>query len=54
MSGARWPSAPGIRPDLKVLFASGYTDDVIVQRQLLEHGASFLQKPLTPAPWAKK
>ena len=45
---------PGIRPDLKVLFASGYTDDVIVQRQLLEHGASFLQKPFTPARAGRK
>ena len=43
-----------VRPDLKVLFASGYTDDVIVQRQLLEHGASFLQKPFTPRALGEK
>jgi two-component system, cell cycle sensor histidine kinase and response regulator CckA len=41
-------------PDLRVLFASGYTDDVIVQRQLLEHGASFLQKPFTPRALGEK
>ena len=43
-----------LRPDLRVLFASGYTDDVIVQRQLLEHGASFLQKPFTPRALGEK
>jgi CheY-like chemotaxis protein len=30
------------RPDLKVLFVSGYTQDP------LEDGAAFLQKPITP------
>ena len=41
-------------PNLRVLFSSGYTDDVIVQRQLLEHGASFLQKPFTPRALGEK
>ncbi len=41
-------------PGLRVLFSSGYTDDVIVQRQLLEHGASFLQKPFSPRALGEK
>jgi two-component system, cell cycle sensor histidine kinase and response regulator CckA len=33
------------RPDLKVLYVSGYTDDDTFTRGLLETGVSFLQKP---------
>jgi PAS domain S-box-containing protein len=33
------------RPDLKVLFTSGYTADVIAHRGVLDQGVSFLQKP---------
>ena len=36
------------RPDLKVLFMSGYTDAAIVQHGVLEPGTHFLQKPFTP------
>ena len=36
------------RPDLPVLFMSGYTDDEIVRRGLLEKEQPFLQKPFTP------
>jgi len=37
-----------IRPELPVLFTSGYTDGEIVRRGLLEPGAAFVQKPFTP------
>ena len=40
--------ASTLRPDLQVLFMSGYTDDEVVRRGLLEAGQPFLQKPFTP------
>jgi CheY-like chemotaxis protein len=36
------------RPDLKVLFISGYTDDDIIQHGVLEPDTPFLAKPFTP------
>jgi CheY-like chemotaxis protein len=36
------------RPHLRVLYTSGYTDDTIVQRGILDDGMAFLQKPYTP------
>jgi CheY-like chemotaxis protein len=35
------------RPDLKVLYVSGYTDDAIVHQRQLTVGVGFLQKPFT-------
>ncbi|HVU00423.1 MAG TPA: ATP-binding protein [Polyangiaceae bacterium] len=43
-----------IRPTLKVLFMSGYTDDAVLQHGVLETGAAYLQKPLTPKALARK
>jgi two-component system, cell cycle sensor histidine kinase and response regulator CckA len=37
-----------LHPQLGVLFVSGYTDDEIVRRGLLDAGRPFLQKPFTP------
>jgi len=38
----------GIRPRMKVIFMSGYTDDTIVHQGVLDADVAFLQKPLTP------
>jgi two-component system, cell cycle sensor histidine kinase and response regulator CckA len=38
----------GERPDLKVLFASGYTDEVIAHRGVLMPGIRYLPKPYGP------
>ncbi len=42
------------RPDLPVLYMSGYTDDAIVQHGVLEPGINFIQKPFTPDALAVK
>jgi PAS domain S-box-containing protein len=34
-----------IRPQTRILFVSGYTDDVIVRHGILNEGVAFLQKP---------
>jgi two-component system, cell cycle sensor histidine kinase and response regulator CckA len=35
------------RPALRVLYVSGYTDDALLKKQVLESGQPFLQKPFT-------
>jgi CheY-like chemotaxis protein len=40
--------AEAVRPGLPVLYMSGYTDDEVVRRGLLEAGQPFLQKPFNP------
>jgi two-component system, cell cycle sensor histidine kinase and response regulator CckA len=42
------------RPDMKVLYMSGYTDSAVVNSGLLHKEVAFLQKPFTPAALAKK
>jgi PAS domain S-box-containing protein len=37
-----------IRKDIKVIFASGYTADIIQRKGILEDGAGFLPKPVLP------
>jgi CheY-like chemotaxis protein len=43
-----------IRPQIKVLFMSGYTDTDIVDRGVLVEGTPFLQKPFLPDVLARK
>jgi PAS domain S-box-containing protein len=42
------------RPDLKVLFMSGYTDEAIAYHGILIPGVSLLQKPFSPINLARK
>ena len=44
----------GFRPDIKVLFMSGYTDNVIIHEGILDPGTPFLQKSFTPSKLARK
>jgi CheY-like chemotaxis protein len=43
-----------MRPELPVLYMSGYTGDDVIQRGLLDPGAPFQQKPFTPEGLARK
>jgi two-component system cell cycle sensor histidine kinase/response regulator CckA len=42
------------RRDIRVLFMSGYTDNVITSGGMLEEGLAFLQKPFSPAALVQK
>jgi len=42
-----------VRPKMKVLFMSGYTDHAMMHRDLTP-GSAFLQKPFTPEAFARK
>ncbi len=40
--------ALAVRPGIKVVFMSGYTDDVVLHHGVVDEGVAFIQKPLTP------
>jgi PAS domain S-box-containing protein len=42
------------RPETRILFMSGYTDDAIVRHGVLEAGIKFLEKPFSPQALAVK
>ena len=57
------PSMPGstlvsrletLRPGIKVLYMSGYTDDAVFRHGHLDRGRAFLQKPFTPDVLARR
>jgi two-component system, cell cycle sensor histidine kinase and response regulator CckA len=43
-----------IRPEIRVLYTSGYTDDVILRRGVLDKGTHFLGKPYAVAALTRK
>jgi PAS domain S-box-containing protein len=43
-----------LRPELKLVYMSGYTGDAVVHRGLLDDGLPFLAKPFTPEDLALK
>lgn len=43
-----------VRPDMKVLYMSGYTDDAVVRNGVFHSTLAFIQKPITPEALALK
>src|SRR5687768_16025904 len=42
------------RPDMRVLFMSGYTDEAIIRHGVLQERTAFLQKPFTAEAFGRK
>jgi len=43
-----------IRPAIKIIFTSGYTDDTIARQGILDPSVTFIQKPYRPKALARK
>jgi two-component system cell cycle sensor histidine kinase/response regulator CckA len=43
-----------VRPDMKVLYMSGYTDDALMRHGIFYSALAFIQKPITPEALVRK
>ena len=44
----------GVRPQISMLYMSGYADDAIVRHGVFDSTMAFLQKPFTPTELARR
>jgi two-component system, cell cycle sensor histidine kinase and response regulator CckA len=51
--GALGERLAALRPDIQLLYTSGFAGDDVIRRGLLAHGLPFLQKPFTPGDLAR-
>lgn len=55
MSGRElWKKVEGLRPDMKCVYMSGFTANIIAQKSVFEKGVNFLQKPFSKVILANK
>ncbi|MRR57215.1 MAG: hybrid sensor histidine kinase/response regulator [Deltaproteobacteria bacterium] len=43
-----------VRPDVRVLFMSGYTSDIVEEKGIIAEGVNFISKPVNPLDMLKK
>lgn len=52
--GEVYKAVKGLRPEIEVLFVSGYAADIIRQKGILEEDIQFISKPVSPADLLRK
>lgn len=52
--GEAYEDIKGMKQDIKVIFMSGYTADIVQSRGILENGIEFISKPVSPNELLKK
>jgi DNA-binding NtrC family response regulator len=49
-----WQLLRRLRPEIKVLFMSGYTDEVMLNHGIADGNVPFIQKPFSPEDLGRK